>query len=86
MATVKLKEIERASAANFFEKDGRYYATIQGQTYAVADQVECYKDGTDSWFDQEDGRERLNACLAFSGDLTLYIDPVGNKVRIIIAN
>ena len=86
LATVKLKEIEHASAANFFEKDGRYYATIQGQTYAVADQVECYKDGTDSWFDQEDGRERLNACLAFSGDLTLYIDPVGNKVRIIIAN
>ena len=86
LASLELTEIARVSPADFFEQDGRYYVTAQGRTYAVADQVECYKEGTESWFDQENGRDRMNACLAFSSDLTLYIDPVGNKVRIIVAN
>ena len=52
----------------------------------MADSVECYKTATKSWFDQEDGMDRLRACLAFSSKLTVYIDPVGDKVRIVTAD
>ena len=76
----------QVSPADFFERDGRYYVTVKGRTYAVADSVECYKTATKSWFDQEDGMDRLRACLAFSSKLTVYIDPVGDKVRIVTAD
>ena len=85
ISTAKLSEFQ-VSPADFFERDGRYYVTVKGRTYPVADSVECYKEATESWFDQEDGMDRLRACLAFSSDLTVYIDPIGNKVRIITAD
>ena len=85
ISIVQLSEYQ-VSPADFFERDGRYYVTVKGRTYAVADSVECYKTATKSWFDQEDGMDRLRACLAFSSKLTVYIDPVGDKVRIITAN
>ncbi len=81
-----LTELEHVSASDFFERDGRYYLTFQGRTYPVASDVECFRDATESWFSQADGLERLRACLAFSNDLTAYIDPVGGKVRILVAN
>ena len=74
------------SPSDFFERNGRYYVTIKGRTYPVANRVECYKTATKSWFDQEDGMDRLRACLAFSSKLTVYIDPVGDKVRIVTAD
>ena len=86
ISVVQLKELKQVSPASFFEREGQYYVTVQGQTYPVAANVECYKDATESWFDQENGVDRLNACMAFSDNLTLYVDPVGKKVRIIIAN
>ncbi len=85
ISIVELSEYQ-VSPSDFFERDGRYYVTVKGRTYAVADSVECYKTATKSWFDQEDGMDRLRACLAFSSKLTVYIDPVGDKVRIITAN
>lgn len=85
ISIVELSEYQ-VSPADFFERDGRYYVTVKGRTYVVADSVECYKTATKSWFDQEDGMDRLRACLAFSSKLTVYIDPVGDKVRIITAN
>ena len=85
ISTLDLAEYQ-VTPADFFERDGRYYVTVKGRTYAVADSVECYKTATKSWFDQEDGMDRLRACLAFSSKLTVYIDPVGDKVRIITAN
>ena len=86
ISVVQLKELKQVSPASFFEREGQYYVTVQGQTYPVAANVECYKNATESWFDQENGVDRLNACMAFSDNLTLYVDPVGKKVRIIIAN
>ena len=52
----------------------------------MADGVECYKTATESWFDQEEGADRLRACLAFSSKLTVYIDSIGDKVRIVTAD
>ena len=85
ISIVELSEYQ-VSPSDFFERDGRYYVTVKGRTYVVADSVECYKTATKSWFDQEDGMDRLRACLAFSSKLTVYIDPIGDKVRIITAN
>ena len=44
------------------------------------------KGSPDNWFTQSTGQERLDACKAFSKDLTLYVDPVGQQVRVIQAN
>ena len=85
ISIVELSEYQ-VSPSDFFDRDGRYYVTVKGRTYAVADSVECYKTATKSWFDQEDGMDRLRACLAFSSKLTVYIDPIGDKVRIGTAN
>ena len=81
----RLSEFQ-VSPGDFFEQDGRYYVTAKGRTYVVADQVECYKKAVGSWFDQEDGMDRLRACIAFSSNLTIYVDSTGNKVRIVTAN
>ena len=86
ISTVQLNEFQQVSPSDFFEREGRYYITLKGRTYAVADSVECYKTATESWFNQETGMDRLRACLAFSSKLTVYIDPIGDKVRIVTAN
>ncbi len=58
----------------------------------MSDDVECYRSissnrfSQDNWFAQDTGAERLNACKAFSNDLTIYIDPIGEQVRIVQAN
>ena len=85
ISIAKLEE-HRVSPADFFEREGRWYLTVKGRTYPVADGVECWKTATKSWFDQEEGADRLRACLAFSGDLTVYVDSIGHKVRIVTAN
>ena len=44
------------------------------------------KAATKSWFTGDSGADRLAACKAFSNDLTVYLDPIGEKVRIVVAN
>ena len=79
------------SARNFFQSEGDWYVTAGGVNYKVAGDVKCYaKLGTSwnddsGWFTQEDLSERLGAMRAFSDTLTVYIDPVGNQVRVITA-
>lgn len=85
-SVVVLDEIKNVKASDFFERDGRYYVTVKGHTYLVSSSVECYKGATKDWFAQETGSQRLSACLAFSGDLSIYVDPVGEKVRIVTAH
>ena len=88
---VQLTKAE-VSSGDFFESQGVTYVNAGGRTYRVADDVECYRrlvndryDGA-NWFDQETGAERLSACRAFSDDLTIYVDPIGEQVRIVQAN
>ena len=85
-SVVSLDQIDNLSPADFFERDGRYYLSSGGQTYAVATDVECYNDASETWFTQKTGKERFNACTAFSSDLTAYLDPIGKKVRVLVAN
>ena len=82
---------QKVSSRDFFQSDGNWYVTAGGRTYLVANDVECYggmgsgRDDTGSWFTQPDIGDRLNAMRAFSDQLTLHIDPVGERVRVITA-
>lgn len=79
------------SAKDFFQSEGSWYVTANGRNYKVASDVECYggmgsgRVDPNSWFTQEDTGDRLSAMRAFSDTLTVYIDPVGNQVRVITA-
>lgn len=88
----ELTEIRNVTPKDFFEKDGSYYVTISGKTYAVSENVECCKKvggsryTQDDWFQQDTGAERLNACRVSHQNMTIYIDPVGQQVRIVVGN
>ena len=83
---VLLKGIRGVRSGDFFESRGETYVTTGGRTYKVADEVECYKRQTRSWFSQDKGADRLAACRAFSGEFTIYVDPVAEKVRVVAAD
>ena len=91
---VQLQEIPDVSPADFFTSQGVEYVNAGGRTYRIAQDVECFRVPAaggdryraDNWFSQETGSERLNACKAYSNNLTLYVDGIGEKVRIIAAN
>ena len=91
-AVIQLQEIKGITPGDFFESQGATYVNANGRTYRVADEVECYRPissnrlDTANWFSQETGAERLTACRAYSSDLTIYVDPVGEQVRIVRAN
>ena len=84
-SVIELTELKNVSSGDIFVSQGVTYVNAGGKTYRVADDVECYKQATREWFKQESGADRLAACKAFSSDLTIYVDPIGEKVRIIVA-
>lgn len=82
---VELTPISGVKRADFFEKDGLWYVNANGTVYPVSARVEGYIKATGEWFRQKES-ERLAAIRAFSNDMTVYLDPVGKKVRIIVTN
>lgn len=85
-AVVNLERVKNVSPADFFTSQGTAYVNADGAVYRVAENVECYKTVTKSWFDGASGAERLAACKAFSAELSIYVDPVGQQVRIVTAD
>ena len=91
VSIIELEEIKNVSPSDFFESQGVPYVNAGGRTYRVADEVECcrdtgsIRDAKDSWFSQDSGADRLAAVKAFSSDLTIYVDPIGDQVRVISA-
>ena len=85
-SVIELTELKKVSPTDFFENQGTFYLRSGSKTYQVSDKVECYKAATKSWFTGDSGADRLAACKAFSNDLTVYLDPIGEKVRIVVAN
>lgn len=86
VSVIALTEIKNVRPSDFFQTETGTYVTVQGKTYQVSDKVECYKSATKTWFTQESAEARLNACKAFSSNLTIYVDPIGSKVRVVSAN
>jgi len=91
-AVTELTAVNHAAPSDFFESQGVNYVAVNGRTYRVSDNVECYRKVDDersseeNWFQQSSGAQRLTACKAYSGDLTLYVDSISGQVRIIEAN
>lgn len=80
--TISLTEIRGVKRSDYFQQDGTWYVRANGTVYPVADQVEGYIKATSTWFTQSTGR--LEAIRAYSDDMTVYVDPVGGKVRVIV--
>ena len=85
---VKLTAV-KAEGSDFFESQGETYVTVKGQTYRISSGVECYYNRTgnqaakDNWLTDAN---RLDAIQTYSDSFTLYVDPIGQQVRIIVAN
>ena len=89
LTMIELTAVEHVSPTDFFQKGDIDYVKAGGRTYMISKDVECCRDVGErklNWFTQETGAERLAACLAFSNDFTIQVDPIGRKVRIIQAN
>ena len=88
---IELTEVRNAKGSDFFESEGGQYVTVSGRTYRIADNVECfynrtgYKGSKDNWLTGS-GKDRLASIQSYSNRFTLYLDPVGQQVRIIAAN
>ena len=80
---VDLTAVKQVSRSDFFTSQGSDYVNVKGMVYPVADDVQAFNNDNKTWFTGEDV---LSAVRAYSNDLTLYVDPVGGKVRIIAAN
>ncbi len=85
-AVTTLTEIKNVSPRDFFQSGGIDYVNAGGKTYQISTEVECYRSDSKDWFTQTTGEARLAAVKAFSSDLTVYVDPIGSKVRVIEAN
>lgn len=88
---ITLTKYDNVKPSDFFEKNGTYYVTVNNKTFTVSDDVECCKktnsDYTKTdWFQQDSGADRLNACKSSFSNMTIYIDPVGQQVRIVVGN
>lgn len=90
-SVVPLEKLKGVTAKDIFESQGDLYVSVNGRNYQIATDVECYSGITDnqtdpnSWFKQSDVHDRVNAMKAYSSNLTIYVDPVGQQVRVITA-
>lgn len=89
---VSLQAIQRVKASDFFDSQGDPYVRVGGRTYRIADNVECYYNRTgnkvaqENWLTGGSGLDRFNSIKAYSETYTIYVDPVGQQVRVIVAN
>ena len=77
---VTLEAVEGVSRSDFFVSNGASYVNAGGKVYQVSNKVVCYNTTTKVWFT---GDDPLYQIRAYSDDLTIYVDPYGEKVRVI---
>jgi len=75
---VSLTAIHHVGRADFYLDGGVWYIRAEGKVYPVAHEVHGYIRATKKWFSQDP-----EAIRAYSDNMTVYIDPMGGKVRII---
>jgi hypothetical protein len=93
-----LTAIPKVRSADFYTVDGVTYVQAGGEVYQVADDVLCYNATASSgrWVWSEEAQNNvyvtenlwfgsLLEARSFSATLTLYVDTVGNKVRVVSA-
>lgn len=70
----------RACPQRLLRQQRRSYVNAGGKVYQVSNKVVCYNTTTKVWFT---GDDPLYQIRAYSDDLTIYVDPYGEKVRVI---
>ena len=91
-SVVQLTEIHSVKSGDFFESQGVPYVSVHGKTYRISDDVECYYNRTgnqvsrDNWLRGGTGASRLASIRTYSDTFSIYIDPVGQQVRVITAD
>lgn len=75
-----LSPIGTVSRNSFFEQNGTTFVRANGKIYEVSAQVVCYNASAFHWFT---GENSLAKAKAYSENLTIYIDPIAEKVRIV---
>lgn len=90
-ALIRLTEVKNVKGSDFFESEGVPHVNAGGRAYRIADGVECFRSVSDRLTDEANWlagtqSERLSAIKAYSDSFTVYVDPVGNQVRVIKAN
>lgn len=79
-AIVSLAPYKSVRRSDFFQVKGVWYVNAQGFVFEVSSALECYNTTTAQWSTEED---KLSAIRTYSNNMTVYVDPIGNKVRII---
>lgn len=82
LSAVNLTRIKDVSRSDFRTVNGVTTLTVDGVTYPVADNVQCYNSAAREWFESLDDARR------FSSTLTVYYDrspDQGGKIRIVVA-
>lgn len=88
---LQLTKLVGVTGKDFFESQGDVYVSVGGKNYRVADGVECYggqgtgRNDPGSWFTQSKTIDRVNAMKAYADTMAIYIDPIGQQVRVITA-
>lgn len=89
--SVALKSVEKVSPRNFNLTTNTFFS--RSIELPISNDVQCYNTQTKTWFGEGDEKatpmENLNACLAYSSNLTVYYDrdpAQGGKVRVVVAN
>ena len=83
--------VRQVKASDFFESQGEAYVRAGGHTYRVSDQVECYyrrtgdRTAQENWLTGGSGLDRLRSIMTYSETFTIYVDTVGQQVRVIVA-
>ena len=78
-------------ASDFFDSQGEPYIRVGAHTYRVSDGVECYYNRTgnpvskDNWLTGGSGTDRFNSIKTYYDTFSIYVDPVGQQVRVIVA-
>lgn len=90
-ALIRLTEVKNVEGSDFFESEGVPHVNAGGRAYRIADGVECFRGVNDRLTDETNWiggtqSERLSAIKAYGDSFTVYVDPVGNQVRVIKAN
>ena len=88
---INLQATQQVKASDFFESQGEVYVTAGGHTYRVSDQVECYykraadRMAQENWLTGGSGLDRFRSIITYSDTFTVYVDTVGQQVRVIAA-
>lgn len=82
-----LQSVSDVSSSAFYTADGRTYVRTSQGVFEVADDVQCYNEAASGWTAGDGPKvewfDSLTACRNYSDTLTIYLDAMSQKVRII---